>query len=147
MPRITINANQFRDADDGQSLLIPERFGPAWYMNGELGNTEGVSCVPMPSDWDGDPIGVYVLGAVDPGEMELTIEALVAAVDPGNAYGSPCTAVMEGNGFRMYGPYQVTPSSHGSGDRFLGIRIRRSNTTPSTTGLAFKAIVIEYASV
>ncbi len=147
MPRIQILANEFRDNEDSQSPLLVERFGPAWYMNGSVGETLAVSAVPMPAGWDGDPIKVYIFGQLDYGSLELTIEAMVTNNYGGSeAYGSPVNADLyaAAGSFRIYGPYEVTPSIDGTGEMFLAIRIKRNNEVDSPTSLAFKSVLIEY---
>lgn len=151
MPTLNIPANSFRDADDAQSPLIIDRFGPAWFFYGAEGEVVAVGAVPMPSDWDGSPVTVKLMGACDQGAATVVVECGVASEYVGsNIYGTPVSvAVGSENGtvFGVVGASAVTPQGTTGVDQFLAIRLTRTNAESSTCGFALHTLIVEYAAI
>lgn len=151
MPTLNIPANSFRDADDAQSPLIIDRFGPAWFFYGAEGEVVAVGAVPMPSDWDGSPVTVKLMGTCDQGAATVVVECGVTSEYIGsNIYGTPASVTIgsqSGTVFGVVGASVVTPQGTTGGDRFLAIRLTRTNAESSTCGFALHTLIVEYAAI
>lgn len=149
MKQLTVKAQDFRDADDGQSPLIIDRFGPGWFFGGAVGAVLGITAVPMPDDWDGNAIFIKPLGAVDAGSASVQVSAAVMDAFTGtDAYGDPATLTFtdESTTFKMFDGAEVTPTGAAGTDQFLALRFERTNAEASTVGIVVKEFVIEYGT-
>ena len=148
MPIIKVQANSFRDGDDAQSLLIVDRFGPAWDFNPNIGETVAITAFAMPDDWGGGPVFVSALATYDGGGsagIEVNAEVMASYAGTPN-YGTPevMTFANADSVFKLWGAVEVTPNGSAGTGQFMAIKFVRTNATLGTGSVAVKEFLVEY---